>query len=128
MSLRWNVSEIADHESLCYITAEADSPVQGVKAGDRVLSPVTHALIWLTVGTGVGWGIREENVEEFIARVHLWESLHGPMNAEPLTDEQIRAHVGLYTNVSYEPRADWLDRTFRAAYPAAGVDRLAVPA
>lgn len=128
MSLDWNLTKIPDCDTLCFDDVTEDSPTRGLKAGDRVLSPVTNAIIWLTMHTGIGWGLTDENIEEFVARVSVWESLNGPMcsfydadtdrfEPKPLDPDVLRAHVGLYTNVSYKPRAEWLEHLFRTTFP-----------
>lgn len=125
MSLNWNLTGIKDYEEVCFYTATEDDPRNGVTKGDRLLKPETNSLIWLTLITGVGWGITEQNIQEFVWRVKFYERLEGAMlhldgKPMPYTEEQIRQHVGLSTNVSYEPRAEWLDRMFRGANNISG--------
>lgn len=114
MSLDWNVTGVANHEEVCF---DYD------KDGNRSLSPVTEAIIFLTMGCDIGWGVTEKNVEEFVARAALWQAVNGPMIHEwdeetqthrqrTITADEIRAHVGLRTNVAYGPRDAWLLRVF----------------
>lgn len=115
MGLRWDVTGVANHEEVCFRIAEEDDGFYGVKKGDRLLKPETDALIWLTMFTGIGWEVTEENVDEFVARVRFFEKLNGPMlhrgnESYPLPEDVIRAHVGLKTNVAPEPRVRWLLR------------------
>lgn len=124
MSLNWNVSKIPNHEEVCFTIAEEDDRRSGIKKGDRRLKPETDALIWYTMATGVGWGINDQNVQEFIWRIRFWDKLEGPLvrtvdeNGEwkddPIPEDIIRQHIGLSTNVAYESRDEWLRRMFRA--------------
>lgn len=111
MALTWDVTHIKDHEVLTTLHTES---------GDK-WHPLTETLVWLTMFTSIGSEIDAENIEEFIGRVRLYERLFGPMmtaydvdtdywSPKPLTEEQIRSHLGLRTNVSYETRETWLSR------------------
>jgi hypothetical protein len=50
MSLNYDLTAIP--EDVRTVAAEADG--QDYKAGDRIMSPITNALIWATMGTGIG--------------------------------------------------------------------------
>ena len=93
-----------------------DDPNGRYKAGEDQWHPVTVALIWHTLGTGIGT-ITEANADEVYARIRLIESLHGASlrNAEgeqPITMEDVQRHIGLHTNASFtdESRAKFLKR------------------
>jgi hypothetical protein len=105
MSLNWNLEDIKDWESVC-------------RDDDGKQSPVTHALIMVTMGLDLP-GITEANVDEFAWRLDMYQRMFGPLlvgveNDEfvkiPVTTEDVRAHVGLATNVSPVSRAKWLKR------------------
>jgi hypothetical protein len=127
MSLDWNLTGIENHEELCFVIADEDDHWRGIKEGDRVLNPVTEGIIWLTMACDIGWGVTEENVEEFIARADLWQKVCDPMlyglneagdmAPRAITADEIRAHIGLRTNVSYGSRAKFLEKVWRSAYP-----------
>jgi hypothetical protein len=72
---------------------------------------ITEAIIWMTMSVSLQ-GITDENVGEFCARAALLQALHGPWLSQGIyvTDEMIRRRVGLFTNVSDEERAPWLER------------------
>jgi hypothetical protein len=78
------------------------------------MNGVTQTIIWATMAVGIG-SITDKTAEEFYARVHVVERLNGPFLLNPedgsehyLTPEDIRAHIGLKTNVfPMEPRAKW---------------------
>lgn len=103
MSLNWNIEKIADYESVCFIETEE---------GKR-LAPLTEALIFLTVGVGLG-EITKANASEFYTRVTTLDKLGGPMltgrggKPHAITLEEIEAHIGLYTNVANKSRPKWL--------------------
>lgn len=126
MSLNWNLTEIKDHERVCFVIADSDDAAHGVKAGDRLLSNVTHALIWRTMAVGIG-SLTDKTAAEFATRNTIWCQLNGFAN--DLTIEQIHAHIGLRTNVSYETKAKWLKWTVDRAYTyGMGVNNHAIKA
>lgn len=117
MSLNYNLTEIP--EDVRTIVAEEDDKFAGVKKGDRVMSPVTHSLIFATMGVGIGV-LNDETIPEFAARLDIYQKLNGALLSErdgdgwkprPLTLEDIQAHKGLSTNVfPLERRAAWIKR------------------
>lgn len=130
MSLDWNLTKIENHETVCFYKAIEASPDQGIAVGDRLLKPETDVIIWLTMFTGIGWEVTDENIDEFVYRVQFYERLHGPMlrardeetgtySPAPLSEETIRAHKGISTNVSHTPRGEWMLEQFEVAFPKA---------
>ena len=122
MALRWNLENVANHDEVCFITAQADEPMNGIKAGDRLMNPVTNVLIWATIAVDLP-GITEENAAEFFARLRFTERMDGPFliraevdgkrptgEAAFVTEEEVLAHVGLTANVTAKTRAQWLKR------------------
>ena len=122
MALHCNLEDIADHEVVCFIEATADDPNHGVTKGDRLLNPVTEALIWATIAVDLP-GITRENAGEFFARLRFTEQTDGPMliRAEVdgerpkgydafITAREVIAHIGLTANVSPLSRAKWLSK------------------
>jgi hypothetical protein len=114
MSLNWNVEEIP--LEVRTIVAEESSTTHGYKAGDRIMNPVTHGLIFATVGVGIGV-IDDNTADEFAARLTFWQQLngallHGADGPVLITKEDVEAHKGLSTNVfPMERRAAWIKRT-----------------
>ena len=89
MSLDFNIKNIKNYKTLCY-------------QGDQ-LSPITNAIIWSTMGIGIG-EITDKNHEEFYERMELQQKVYGPfLSAEsgpfPITLDMVRDHIGLKTNV-----------------------------
>ena len=65
--------------------------------------PVTDALIWVTMGIGIG-DITEKNVNEFADRVLTLQAATGGLIATTkesivVTREDVEAHIGMTTNV-----------------------------
>lgn len=130
MSLNFDLREIP--EDVRTIVAEEDQPISGIKKGDRIMSPVTNALIWSTLGVGIG-EINDDTAEEFYARLHLWELVNGAMlqtwpedsdQPQPrfITKDEVMAHKGLSTNVfPMEKRKAWIARTIPASSLFLGV-------
>ena len=103
MPLTWDVTEVENHQQITTLVAERDDPAYGVKAGQEQWHPVTMALVWHSLSTGIG-SITEKNADEVYARIELCERLHGPTlrdkdGERPITPEDVRAHIGLHTNV-----------------------------
>jgi hypothetical protein len=133
VSLNWDLSAIADHEAVCFVTALADDQNHGIVKGDRILNPVTNALIWATIQVDLP-GITRLNAPEFFARLRFTEQLDGPMliRAEVegqrpkgfaafITPEEVIAHIGLTANVSPLPRTKWLRKFSRDLDRSVGV-------
>ena len=116
MSLNWSIEEVEDFEEKCFTENED---------GTRRLSEVTNALVWSTMGVGIG-EITEKNWREYAYRLDLYQTLFGPLLSEwvpgkgghddgamqprPLTPLEVRDHIGLHTNASIETFHRWLRR------------------
>jgi hypothetical protein len=110
VSLNWDIGKVKDYEAVWphdqweqdYESLTKEQQQEGLK---------TEALIWLTIGIGMG-DITEENVDEFTARVMIWEKVRGNylrLDKEPyyLTRSDIERRIGLWTNASRETKAAW---------------------
>jgi hypothetical protein len=85
---------------------------------------VTEALIMYTMVIGMGV-ITDHTSEEFFARIHFFEKLNGTnlknvredadgsqhLDDIEITLDDVRAHIGLRTNVSLEPWNKFAKRT-----------------
>jgi hypothetical protein len=122
VSLNWTVGQIADWDSVCYMLAPCDIPTQGITEGDRMLNPVTNALIWATISVDLP-GITRENFAEFYARIRFVEELHGAFliraevdgkrpegEAAFITVDEVIDHIGLTANVTPKSRSAWIKR------------------
>jgi hypothetical protein len=125
MSLNFYFDQIENYENVVWIktgklTEEGDE--------ETTMNPVTNALIWATLTVGIG-KITDKNVDEFAARLRIMEKIDGYYLIEDgksrgITDEEFIAHIGLYTNVGNETRAQWASRHF-GAKPQSETSRLA---
>ncbi|WP_405057076.1 hypothetical protein OG474_30610 [Kribbella sp. NBC_01505] len=118
MGLDFRLTGIKDYKTVCL-------------DGEGFVLPRTTSVIFLTMFTQVGWGLDERNIDEFISRATMFESVVGPVTVGPqgpvpLTREEMLAHLGLWTNVAGEPRSAFLDDLFRRAAPSAGNDPYAL--
>lgn len=81
---------------------------------------VTNSLIWLSMGVGLG-RITEDNIKEWSFRLALIEKIDGPSiqfndgRKVSITEEDLRNHIGLSTNVSDEKRAAWVKRAIEGS-------------
>jgi hypothetical protein len=109
MALNWNIENCNDWEQLI-----TDDNWQ-----------VTNALIWLTMGVDLG-EINESNVNDFYARIKVWErvcghllngsSMENPVSAPYyITFEDVFRRVGLSANVSDKSLNEWLKRVIKIA-------------
>lgn len=80
--MNWDVTEVKNHEELCFV-GEGD---------DREVSPITARLIWATMHVGLS-GITEKNWHEFYVRLRFVEDLREHPHAT--TVKEVRAHIGL---------------------------------
>ena len=106
MALTWNVSKVENHE---VVTTDPNDP--------NKWHPLTEALIWATMFIGM-YEITKKNHEEFYARVFVQERVGGTYRMSlqkdgvrpvPLytTLEEVKSHIGLYTNVSMKTLAQF---------------------
>lgn len=119
MSLDYNLGKIEDWENVCFIERDAlpsEAPRADENGKIREMAALTHAMIFATISVKLGQ-ITEKNANEFYARMKILERLWGPFvykmeNGEKsdveLTPEDIRAHIGLSTNVIDESRAQFM--------------------
>ena len=83
------------------------------------MSGVTHALIFVTMSVYIGH-ITEKNYLEFYTRAKFVAALygstlyeadeHGEHRERDFTIEEVRAHIGLHTNVADKTRAYFVKR------------------
>lgn len=110
MSLDWNVGDVKDHDTVCFETRETgrgDIEVNEDGTPARYLKPKTEALIWMTMGIKMGQ-ITEKTCEEFYARTSLTQRHDGVPQEYRITYEDVRAHIGLSTNVHKDTWAQFL--------------------
>lgn len=125
MSLNYELGKIKDWETVTKITSEYNSPADGIKIGDKIMNPVTSALIFGCISVGIG-EITEANVEEWYCRFEINERVMGRsiryMDATKpdrvITYDEVKAHIGLRTNVFPKVKpAMFLDNLMRDVRP-----------
>jgi hypothetical protein len=109
MSLNWEVKHIKDHE---IVTTDPRDK--------KKWHPVTESLVWTAMACGFN-KITEENYEEICKRVSAYQRLYGAClsrNDGPLylTNADIRAHIGLSTNVSAITKAQFISKLGKELY------------
>ena len=96
MSLDWYVADVDNYKERCWVEYD----------GDKYLSPVTDTLIWAAMRIGMN-GITEKNWNEFYARMLLDPRSRREDGYLFIKPEDVKAHIGLSTNVSPVSRTKW---------------------
>ena len=96
MSLSWDLTTIGHHERKCWTETE----------DGKALSPVTSALIWACVSVDMQ-EITIANYGEFYTRYLMICAANGNLTFPGLTLQDIKDHVGLWTNVRTKTRAQF---------------------
>lgn len=109
MSLNVNIGKIANHDSVCFIG----------EGENRKWRPLTTTIAFLTMTVDIG-EITEQNAEEFYCRACLLNDLYASASIEPpaeISIADIRAHIGMQTNVITLTRAKWIAKIAKNAIP-----------
>ena len=133
MALISKVSDIHDNENLCYerFTGSQEDMQERVsrvtfmgpdwnwtdstKTSIIRLSVTTHCLIFASMSVAMG-SITDKNAKEFFTRLSMLETAFGAFRrdeegkATPFTFNEVKAHIGLRTNVSEEANAAFSKR------------------
>lgn len=127
MSLDFDLTKIKNFKTVCYDTrtteptgAEADDgwrPDKDAPGTWIKLRSVTTVIIFKTMAVGMG-AITEKNLPEFLTRKHVLDGfdgfdLVGPNRGRHVTEDEVRAHTGLTTNVRTEPLGQWAARVLK---------------
>src|ERR1035437_5992486 len=112
MSLNWNVGKCKGFKKTGHTEDGKDTFAVHDVDGKEIPWAVTNALIWSTMGLFLG-GITEKNVVEFATRLSIYQRVFGAsltVKGEPrfISTQEVKAHIGLETNVSDESRAAFL--------------------
>jgi len=97
MSLNWDLSAVKNMEEVCFVERD------GEDGPGRYLNGITNSIIWGCLIVGIGT-ITEKGWEEWHLRYTLADRANGPYvkkggEAYRLTREDVKAHIGLKTNV-----------------------------
>jgi hypothetical protein len=102
MALEWDVRKVNNYETACY--SETDEVNDKGEALVRV-NTTTERIVWLTLAIGMG-EITEKNYLEFATRVLMYQAVACVENKLSVND--IRGHIGLWTNVSNDSRSQFM--------------------
>lgn len=94
MALNWNISKIANKDTVCYEDGQS-------------LTSLTHSLIWATIAVDLGQ-ITAKNIGEWQIRLQMIAVAYGDPAWGEITRKQLEAHIGLSTNVSNTTRTKFL--------------------
>ena len=109
MSLNVDASRVKNADTVCF-RGEGDS---------REWNPLTTLIAFTTMTIDIG-EITAENAEEFYCRAALMNDLYASAsNIAPteITLADIKAHIGLRTNVLTLTRAKWLAKVTKTIIP-----------
>jgi hypothetical protein len=139
MALNWNIGRIPDYRTVCYDRRTFDTPEEAealartadwyIDTDDEAgrtatrLSVTTNMLIWASLLVGLP-EITEANAERWFKRLATVEAHNGAYrtrDGEPVyfALEEVKAHVGLTTNVSRQTEAAFNAKVKRWAAEAA---------
>lgn len=120
MALQYDLTAIP--EDVRTIIAERDG--DDYKKGERILSPITNALIWSAMGTTVFELKTPEDCDEMYARIRFQDVVYGgtfltqageggKREPRPITRAEVHAHIGLKTNCfPRKSRQEWVKGVF----------------
>ena len=97
MALGWNVKSVKNMEEVCF------------NGPNGCMGSVTNDLIWTTMTVGIG-EITEDNAVEFFLRMLLIRDIYSSTKSEGydgVTLSDVKAHIGLKTNVKTLTRKAW---------------------
>ena len=96
MPLNWNIEKVKDYKTLCWDESKS-------------MKLKTDSLIWLMIAIDMT-RITSKNWKEVYRRVWLVEAFRGEGEdwiPDPFTPADIKAHIGLGTNVSTMTSFQW---------------------
>ena len=101
MALNFNMTKVKNFEQVCYETG-------------GMLTGSTISIVWMLPVIGMP-GITKATAKFVYLRIATYESLFGPLRGlEPITMEEVLAHVGLTANVGFETDAKWERRIMKS--------------
>lgn len=109
--LHWDLSKIDSGIEFYRLLSVSDTDER-----EYGLMPVTEILIWSTISVGIG-DITHENVNEWAWRYFMVAEINRYANVgntiSVVSGQDIRNHIGLHVNVSYEPLDEWIHKLAR---------------
>jgi hypothetical protein len=108
MTLDVDIRDIKNHDTVCFDKEEKDDSV-----GRRLVGlPYSDVTNYLIIGCAGSIGIpeiTEENYRQVFAR-------HQFLQKDMVTLEQVKAHIGLKVNGSFEQLTSWRNRIARSKW------------
>ena len=105
MPLNWHVANVDNYKERCWVEHDEG----------KVLSPITDTLIWAAHQIGMS-GITKKNWKEFYARILLDPASRRRENGCLLIKQaDVKAHIGLSTNVHPVSRTKWFKELMERA-------------
>lgn len=118
MALHYDLTAIPEENRTIVADRDGNTAMgERFKKGDRLVSPITNALIWSTMSVGMN-EITEDNARRFYDRLRLQQKLFGPELRRPdgsgveISFDDVKANIGLRTNATNHKDAAWLKMTF----------------
>lgn len=109
MSLNVDASRVKNADTVCFV-GEGDN---------RQWAPLTTTIAFFTMSADIG-EITAENAEEFYCRCALLNDIYASASIErpvEITIDDIRAHIGLRTNVLTLSRTKWMAKVTKTIIP-----------
>lgn len=107
MSLKWDVEDVKDNEDLF-----TEGP------HGRELKSIPNTLVWMTMAIDIG-EVTENNFEEVWARLlivfeqDIYSIRDDDGNQRAFTKDEVKRHIGLWTNVPYRCWDRWFHEKIR---------------
>jgi len=135
MALHWDVSNVANSDNVCF--RDPTEEERKCYGDGRHLTAATHSLIMVSMVLAYGPELTEKNLGKAWERLRFYERLFGALRKEYdsvsatyecgacgvtngrvvrrlvdkcFTYEELKAHIGLRTNVAPETDAKWFKR------------------
>ena len=120
MALHWDVSKVVENNEYPKWVKGVELPMGGFRYPrenetekvEDFLAPRLNAIIWAMLVVGLG-SITEKNWKKFYQRLWIYEKVMGPVIEIPYTAKEIKAYIGLSTNVSTESDAAFFKKVKR---------------
>jgi hypothetical protein len=118
MSLNFDFKEMIDRVGQAEFERFTTSPYPATDGEGVKWHPVTNSLIWSSMTLQLG-SITEGNVKEWAFRLRMLQLVGGDLPEFSdgdykvwITEQDIRNHIGMRTNVTTKTREQWLKQQF----------------
>ena len=108
MSLNWNLSEIKNWKTLCWIESPDDPEKKRLK-------PLTENIIWTLACVDLPSLESDKDIRECLWRYEFCCQVNGELWTEKLTREDLEKHKGLSINASRKTRQQFIKKNIDTA-------------